>query len=185
MAKITNKKIFTPKWYHVVIVKYLWILITVIIVSLFSFQYFFVIKPKLIKTTAGGEFDFNTSQRIFEEQQIYYEKLKKLKFQADQVDKEELIKLDYVLEKKIDMSMLLKQIKILADQTDMDFIGFSIFDEEQSPIISLSFRGGNYQKIKSYLKLIETNIRVMDIIGIEIKELGNFFNIKIKSYFLE
>ena len=81
--------------------------------------------------------------------------------------------------------MLLKQIKILADQTDMDFIGFSIFDEEQSPIISLSFRGGNYQKIKSYLKLIETNIRVMDIIGIEIKELGNFFNIKIKSYFLE
>ncbi len=184
MAKITQT-VFKPKWYHTFLVKYWWILIVILVLVVFSFEYFFVVKPRKDRAANGGPFDLATYQQILDEQKDYFEKLKVWEKEASSINKAELEKLNYVVAEKMDLPAALKQVDILDVQSGLELVGFSVDYSQGVVTTNLTFKGGSYQTIKQYLDFIEKNIRIMDVEKIDIGEMGNIFSLSIKSYYLD
>lgn len=186
MARIVKQTSFKARWYHIVLVRFLWILILVIIIGTFSAEYFLIVKPKIYQARSGGPLDISTHEQILAEQQQYLEDLKALKAEAETINKTELEKLYLVVANKAEMPAILSQIESLAAQaTNMQLIGLGLNIEQGVISISLSFKGGDYRIIKEYLSTIEKNIRIMDVASLSIKELGNLFSLNIDTYYLE
>lgn len=190
MAKITQTT-FKPRWYHIVLVKYLIIIIVVMAVFAFLAEYLFIIKPKVDQTRHGGLLDLGTYEQILDEQEQYFEKLQQLKVESDTINRAELEKLDFVVANKLDMAAVLSQLESLAHQTEMNLIGLGLGIDTQGAaqkgtiVMHLSFVGGNYQTIKEYLSTIEKNIRIMDVTNLSMREIGNLFSFSVKSYYIE
>jgi len=183
MAKIKQEKSRT-KWYHLVLVKFSGLLIFAFLIILFSINYFLFFKPKLAETRNNGFLDVDYYQSILDEQGIYLEKLKNLKSKADEIDQTEMNKLDYVLAQEVHVPSILNHINALAEQSNLELTGLNI-DFGQGVInLSLSFGDGTYQKMKKFIKQIETNIRVMDIYELSFQNIGNILHLKIKTYYL-
>ncbi|MCD6442316.1 hypothetical protein J7L24_02135 [bacterium] len=184
MAKIKQEKSRT-KWYHLVLVKFSGLIIFAFLIILFSINYFLFFKPKLAETRNNGSLDVDYYQNILDEQGVYLEKLTELKSKADKIDQSEMKKLDYVLAQDAYIPSILNHINALAEQSNLELTGLSI-DFGQGVInLSLSFEGGTYQKMKKFIKQIETNIRVMDINELSFQNIGNVLNLKIQTYYLD
>ncbi|OQX71381.1 hypothetical protein B6D52_01720 [Candidatus Parcubacteria bacterium 4484_255] len=184
MAKIKQEKSRT-KWYHLVLVKFSGLIIFAFLVILFSINYFLFFRPKLAETRNNGSLDVDYYQSILDEQGVYLEKLAELKSKADKIDQSEMKKLDYVLAQDAYIPSILNHINALAEQSSLELTGLSI-DFGQGVInLSLSFEGGTYQKMKKFIKQIETNIRVMDINELSFQNVGNTLNLKIQTYYLD
>lgn len=191
MTNITQTG-FKPKWYHVILVRYLLIIVIVITVIAFLSEYLFIIKPKMDQTSAGGLLDVGVYEQIFLEQKQYLEKLQKLQEESEKIDRAELEKLNFVIAGKLDMPAVLRQLETLAAQTDMTLIGLGVSADKGEKgkakgtvIMSLSFTGGDYRVIKEYLSAIEKNIRIMDVTNLSMREVGNLFSLTVKSYYIE
>ncbi len=183
MAKIKQEKSRT-KWYHLVLVKFSGLIIFVFIIILFSINYFLFFKPKLAETHNNGPMDVDYYQNILDEQVIYLEKLKNFKSKADKIDQTEMNKLDYVLAQEAYLPSILNHINALAEQSGLELTGLNIDFSDGIINLSLSFMDGTYQKMKKFIKQIETNIRVMDIHELSFQDVGNVLNLKIKTYYL-
>jgi Tfp pilus assembly protein PilO len=185
MAKIKKKKIQT-KWYHLILVKFSWPVVIIFFLVLFGINYFTFFQPQIEKTKNQGPLDVAYYRSIIEEQKIYLEKLKNLQNKIDEIDPEELSKLDYVLAEKADVPSILNHISALSQQSNMELANFGFeFTEPGVVVIELGFREGTYQKVKNFIQKIEKNIRVMDIIELSFQNVGNELNLKIKTYYLK
>lgn len=173
------------RWYQVLIAKYYWLIIIIFLFATFFVGYFGIIKPKMDQTTNGGLLDLKTRQEILKEQKAYLEKLKKMKQESEEINFLELEKIKYVLAEKIDVPLILKQIKALAEQSDLDLINFSFDFKNGILTIKLDFKKGNYQLVKKYLAEIEKNIRIMDVREISLTGVGSGASLVIQSYYLE
>lgn len=180
-----KQKALKSKWHHVVLVKYWMILIVFIAIAVFVSEYFFIIKPKLDLAVNGGLLDIGTHQQILVEQEEYLAKLTALKQEEVNINIEELKKLDYVLANSAEMPAILRQINALAVQSRLNLLGFNVWYDNGEILMNFTFKGGDYESIKEYLRAIEKNIRIMDVDNLVIKELGNIFSVSIKSYYLD
>ena len=184
MAEV-KQTIFRPKWYHIILVKYWLVLIILIVLVGFFSEYYFIIKPKIDQAVDGGPLDLGSHQQILTEQKEYLQKLKDLKQEAENINKAELNKLDYVLANSVEMPAILTQIKALDVQSKLELVGFTIGHDKGTIMLAFTFKGGDYQGVKQYLNSIEKNIRIMDVDTITVKELGNVLSLTIKTYYLE
>ena len=184
MARIRREKLRIKK-YQSFVVRLYWLVIILVLITAVLVEYFLIIKPRIEQTINGGPLDGQSRQVVLDEQRGYYEELKELKKQADEINQAELEKIDYVLEKNINLPGILKQITLLAEQSKMGLTSFD-FDFGQGILtINLSLGGGSYQGIKQYLSEIEKNIRVMDVTGVSLRGMGSGFSLTIQSYYLE
>ena len=184
MARVKQTTLKTKK-YQVILVKFYWLIIIVVFLIALMVEYFLIIKPKLEQTVEGRPLDIQSRQEILIEQKEYYEKLKSLKVEADEVNIAELEKVDYVLAKQIDVPNILNQINVLTQSQDLKIINFDFSFEKGVIVMSFRFKGGTYQTVKQYLEMLEKNIRIMDVVNINMTDIGNNFTIKIHSYYLE
>ncbi len=184
MARIRKEQIKKGK-YQSFVVNFYWLIIILVFLVALSIEYFFIIKPKLEQTFTGGPLDVESRQVILEEQRTYYEELKALEIEAKKINQVELEKVNYVLSKKIDIPDILKQIYLLSEKENMEFLGFNYTFDQGVLQINLSFEGTNYQNIKKYLNELEKNIRVMDVTNISLAGIGSTFDLKIQSYYIE
>ncbi len=184
MAKIKQIKLKT-KWYHLVLVKFSGLIILVFLIILFFINYFFFFKPKLAETRNNGHLDVDYYQNILDEQNIYLEKLEDLKSKADKIDQSEMNKLDYVLAQEAYLPSILNHINVLAEQSNLELTGLNVDFGDGVINLSFSFADGTYQKMKKFIKQIETNIRIMDIYELGFQNIGNVLNLKIKTYYLD
>ena len=160
-------------------------MIFVFLIILFSINYFLFFKPKLAETRNNGPLDVDYYQNILDEQEVYLEKLKDLKNKADGINQSEMNKLDYVLAQEANLPSILNHINVLAEQSNLELTGLNVDFGEGIINLSLSFADGTYQKMKKFIKQIETNIRVMDIQELSFQNIGNVLNLKIKTYYLD
>jgi len=187
MARIRKEQIKKGK-FQTFVVKFYWLIILLVFLVALGFEYFFLIKPKIEQTLNGGPLDVETRQVILDKQRTYYEELKLLEKQADEINYVELEKINYVLDKNVNLPNILRQIetlRVLAKQSNLELGVFDFSFEEGILIINLSLDGGNYQSVKKYLNEIEKNIRVMDVTGISLKNIGSSFSLTIQTYYLE
>ncbi|MDD4996394.1 MAG: hypothetical protein PHW15_02925 [Patescibacteria group bacterium] len=185
MAQIKKTETKKTKLYRNVIIRFYWLVILVIFLLSFSFEYFVIIKPKIQQTKNNGPLDLASRQVVLNEQKDYLGKLKVLKNEAENINRVELEKINYVLAEKINVSDILKQISIISQQPKFNLEGFSYKYGEGVLIFNFNFVGGTYQDVKKFLEEIEKNIRVMDVTNIAIKNAGDGFSLVIKSYYLE
>ncbi len=173
------------KWYQIMVAKYYWLIIIIFLLAAFFIGYFAIIKPKMDQTFNGGPLDLKIRQEILNEQKAYLERLKKMKQEADEINFSELEKIKYVLAEKVDVPLILKQIKALAEQSDLELINFAFDFKNGILTIKLDFKKGNYQMIKEYLAEIEKNVRIMDVREISLTGVGSGASLAIQSYYLE
>jgi len=183
MAKIKKKRLKT-KWYYLVLVKFSGLIIFIFLIILFSINYFFFFKSKLIETRNNGPLDVSYYQDILDEQSIYLEELKNLKVKAEEIDQAEMNKLDYVLAQDDYIPPILNHINVLVEQSGLELTGMDVDSGDGIINLSLSFKNGTYQKMKKFIKQIETNIRIMDIEKLSFQNIGNILNLKINTYYL-
>ncbi len=183
MAK--KKKKFQAKWYHRILVRYWFVIIIIVMIALFSFEYFFLIQPKVKKTKNGKALDVETHEKILKQQKQYLRDLKDLKKKADQLEEGDLEKLDYVVAKDVDLPKILNKIDILIKQSNLEVLKYGVGWEDGEITMNFGFTNGDYQKVKDFLKDIEKNIRIMDVTSISLKEVGNLVSLTIKSYYLK
>lgn len=183
MAKIKQKNLET-KWHQLILVKFSGLIVFVFLVTLLSVNYFSFFKPKLAETKGNGLLDISYYQNVLKEQEAYLEKLENLKTKAEGIDQNEMNKLDYVLANEAYMPSILNHIDALVKQSDLELMGLGVDFDKGVIDISLSFTDGTYQKMKKFIKQIETNIRVMDIKELSFQNIGNILNLKIKTYYL-
>lgn len=184
MAQIKKSEIKT-KSYQTFIVRFYWLIIIIVLIAAFSAEYFAIIGPKLKQTKDSGPLDFQSRQLIFAEQKAYLEKLKALKKEADEINRAELEKVNYVLAQKVDVPGILKQIYTLVQQPQFNLRNFSYQYGQGVLTLNFDFEGGTYQDVKAFLDEIEKNIRVMDVTNLSVKKVGNDFSLTLKSYYLE
>ena len=183
MAKIKQKKSRT-KWYHLVLVKFSGLMIFAFLIILFSINYFLFFKPKLAETRNNGFLDVDYYQSILDEQGVYLEKLIELQSRAGKIDQTEMNKLDYVLAQEAYVPSILNHINALAEQSNLELTGMNLDFDDGVINLSLNFMDGTYQKMKKFIKQIETNIRVMDIRELSFQNIGNILYLKIETYYL-
>jgi len=185
MAKKKKEKTFKARWYHRVLVRYWFVIIIIIMIGLFAFEYFFVIQPKIRETQNGKSLDVKTHENILSQQREYLKGLKELEEKADNIEEDELEKLDYVVAQDADLPKILNKIDILIKQSDFDVVKYGVGWENGEITMTFSFTNGGYQMVKKFLGKIESNIRIMDVTNISLKEVGNILSLTIKSYYLE
>ena len=93
-------------------------------------------------------------------------------------------KLDYVLAQEAYLPSILNHINALSEQSDLMLTEFSTNFDQGVINLSLGFEGGTYQKMKKFIKQIETNIRIMDIQELSFQNIGNVLKLNIKTYYL-
>jgi len=93
-------------------------------------------------------------------------------------------KLDYVLAQEAYVPSILNHINALAEQSNLELTGMNLDFGDGVINLSLSFMDGTYQKMKKFIKQIETNIRVMDIRELSFQNIGNILHLKIETYYL-
>ncbi len=184
MARI-RRTISKTKRHQVFLVKFYWLIIIIVFLAAFLIEYFFILKPKLDQVASGGPLDIQSRQNILAEQEAYLKRLEELKAEADEINRAELEKLNYVLAQKVEIPDILNQINVLAQQSGLTLTRFD-FDFGQGVVtLNLNFKDGTYQIIKQYLEMIEKNIRIMDVTHLDIKNVGNLLSLTIQSYYLE
>src|SRR6056297_1651489 len=180
----TNKK-FQAKWYHRFLVRYWFVIIIVVVISLFSLEYFLVISPNVKQTKNGRALDVETHKKILEEQRQYLQGLKALNKEAVKLSEDNLKKLDYVVAQDVDLPKILNKIDILIKQSNLEVLQYGVGWENGEITMNFGFTNGDYAKVKDFLKDIEKNIRIMDVTSISLKEVGNLVSLTIKSYYLK
>jgi len=93
-------------------------------------------------------------------------------------------KLDYVLAQDDYIPPILNHINVLVEQSGLELTGMDVDSGDGIINLSLSFKNGTYQKMKKFIKQIETNIRIMDIEKLSFQNIGNILNLKINTYYL-
>ncbi len=184
MAKIKQRRLKT-KWYHLVLVKFSGLIVFVFFIIMLSISYFSFFKSKLADARDNGPLDVSYYQGILDEQNVYLEKLKELKSKSDKIDQAEMKKLDYVLANEAYIPSILNQINVLAERSNLELTGFNIDFGEGVINLSLNFENGTYQKMKKFIRQIETNIRIMDIDKLSFEDVGNIIHLNIKTYYLD
>ena len=183
MARIIEERKFEVKLYHIIIVKFCWLLIIVTFLVVFSLEYLILIKPRLAESKNGGRYDDKFYEELLVQEKDYLAKLKTFK---ERVDKEitpaNLEKMDQVLALGSDAPSTLNQVNQLWARSGLELtsLGFSL--EEGATIINLSFKGSTYQKFKKFLEDAEKNIRIMDIANLSMAGAGTNFSVTIKTY---
>lgn len=184
MARVKREQIKIGRYQNFV-VRFYWLVIVLVFIAAVGVEYFIIIKPKLQQTYNGGLLDVKSRLVILEEQRIYYEALKVLEKEANEINQTELEKVNYVIAEKIDIPDVLNQIYLLNKQEGMESLGFDFVYDQGVLQINLHLKTNNYQDIKKYLDEIEKNIRIMDITSISIKGIGTDLSLSIQSYYLE
>lgn len=150
--------------------------------------------------------EIKAQKQAFIEKQELVSKIESLK-EVYEMHGEELKKINYILPSGEDVPNLIIQLEALALEGGLvlEDIGFSVYSEEsatktrgaaqeekivkdyQALLINLKLIGG-YSAFKNFLKAVEENIRLMDIISVNFsttsKEMTSFFefNLNLKTY---
>lgn len=176
---------FQASFWQVILVKFFWFIVIVLIAGIFSIEYFGIIKPKIAMSKNGGPYDIKARESLLKEQRSYFKKIQALAVASVDIKKEDLEKLDYVLSVTPNMPIMLTQIDILTKQSGLELDGLNIGFEKGVINMDLSFKGGSHQIIKQFLDRIEKNIRVMDVTQISMMDLGDRLSITIQTYYKE
>ncbi len=184
MARVRREQVKIRKYQNFVVRLY-WLVIILLFLAAVCVEYFLIIKPRLEQTYNGGPLDVESRQVILEEQRIYYEALKALEKEANEINQAELEKVNYVIAEKMNIPDILNQIFLLNKQEGMEPLGFDFAFDQGVLQINLHLKTSNYQDIKKYLDEIEKNIRIMDITSISIKGIGTDLSLTVQSYYLE
>jgi hypothetical protein len=189
-----NDTSFKTKGYQIFLVKFSWLLIIIFFCAVLLGEYFLIIKPKLNQTVGGGALDLAVRREILTKQKTYLENLKKMEKDASQINVAELEKLNYVLAKQIKEPEILNQINSLEarikevgreQNKEIEMVDFSFTFGGNLVDINLVLGGGDYYVVKKILDDIEKNNKIMDVKKITVRELGNYLQLNIQSYYLE
>jgi len=167
------------------IVRFYWLVIILVFLAAIFVEYFLIIKPKLEQTYNCGPLDVKSREGALEEQRIYYEELKVLEKEANEINQAELEKINYVIAEKIYLPDILKQIYLLGEEENVILSAFNYVFDQGALQIDLSFETANYQEIKKYLDKLEKNIRIMDVTNISMAGIGSSLSIKLQSYYFK
>jgi len=98
----------------------------------------------------------------------------------------ELEKLDQVLPDDPEVPELMIQLETMASQNNLILKSIN-FSENQGEIAAQVILAGSYQAFKNYLKAVENNLRLMDVVNLDFqapKDSSLYdFNLTIKAYY--
>jgi len=189
MPEEAKRKDFQVKFYHVILVRFVWVILLIAFFAALGADYFFFVKPNLELAKDGGPLDVEFHQQLLQREEAYLQKLSNLKAAKDSIAQVNLDKLDQILAPGFSVPALFRFFHTLEQMARLEMNSFSYLPPDEGKqgvvLVQLHFEKASYEEFKQLLKIIEDNIRIMDIIDLELKGAGEGIGLTIQTYISE
>lgn len=181
---------------------YFFLITLFIIVLFFSLSYIFFLKPQYfhIKEKLESEQFEKVTKEILSKRELRY-RLSFVQKQLDTIDKESLEKISRVLPKSKSLATVIKELYFLAEKGGFIISNINFSDNENTKTADkektlkaennanfktltfyISLSGGDYEKFKKFLQLVEKNVNIMDVTSLRY-DGKNAYNLEILTYY--
>jgi hypothetical protein len=159
--------------------------ITIILTFIVVFGgYSILVKPKMAMLRPGGALDINVYKSILAKEQQYLTDVKTLDAEYQNLDKEKLKKLSYIIADKLDVSGLLYFFDSLNAKFGITPANFSYSSSKGVTKIKINFKGKDYYEFKNYLKALEESARIIDVANIKMSVRDGDYSIELATYYV-
>lgn len=150
--------------------------------------YFYILKPKYDYLKETGGLTIKTLQKSLDLKKEYLKNLNELKVTYNNLSDEEKNKLEQILPLKKDLPNLFVHFESLVKQNGFQLGGIDFKEEDfteriKALSISLGLKGGNYQLLKGFLKNLEEDVKMVDVISVSFTKEG--YSLTLKTYYLK
>jgi Tfp pilus assembly protein PilO len=167
-------------------------ILIVLIILILSFL--FVLKPKYDEVSQARQ-ELASNQQEFADQKIYLDDIKKLISDYQKINSADVEKINKVLPAEEDIAGLFVQVEAMAKESGLNLLGLDIAEKGETPElakskikeldITLNLAGGDYSAFKKFLSVVESNLRMMEIISINFAPEAATYALNLKTYYKE
>ncbi|MFC1613358.1 hypothetical protein ACFL23_03435 [Patescibacteria group bacterium] len=182
-------------------INYFWFITAIGAIIFFILAYIFIIKPK---------YNVVANELILQQEQVEKELLKQEKYLDDlieeknrleNIDQYSLDKMNKILPKEKNISNLIQKIEFFAQKSDFVLESLQIYElKENEPFlkklynkialdsninmlnIDISLSGADYNQLKQFLKILESDITIIDVITVRFKGVDSY-NLRAITYY--
>lgn len=164
-------------------------ILAVIIILVLSFL--LILKPKYDRIIETRQ-ELKTKQKEFSDQKIYFDEIKKLIANYQKLDPSDIEKIAKVLPTEQDIAGLFVQMEAMTNESGLNLTGLDISEKTVPELeklqikeldVALNLSGGDYEAFKKFLSIIESNLRLMDIISINFAPEATTYALNLKTYY--
>lgn len=151
--------------------------------------YFVIIKPRQDSSQKSSSATSDKNNQDYLAKKSELAKLDELSLVFKKVDSKNIAKLDKILPKKIDLEEMLKQMEVIVAQNGLLLNSMNvakaadISPEVGSMTVNISVVGTSYTGLKTFLRTIENNLRLLDIKTLNFSPSGKSTNLDITAYY--
>src|SRR3989344_1906815 len=183
----------------IIFVRYYKIFIIIGAALILFFSYFFILKPKSEQVGIGGNYNLKAVKEEVNKREIFLKDLAELISRYQQINTNDLSRINQALPQGKDIAGLLVQLQNLAENNGLLLASVSVSDptepmagkngkaEIQQLSVNLSLIGSQnniYRQLKEFLDSLETNLRLFDVSAVYFTPGSPAFSVNLITYYL-
>ena len=183
----------------IIFVRYYKIFIIIGAALILFFSYFFILKPKYEQVGIGGNYNLKAVKEEVNKREIFLKDLAELISRYQQINTNDLSRINQALPQGKDIAGLLVQLQNLAENNGLLLASVSVSDptepmagkngkaEIQQLSVNLSLIGSQnniYRQLKEFLDSLETNLRLFDVSAVYFTPGSPAFSVNLITYYL-
>ena len=183
----------------IIFVRYYKIFIIIGAALILFFSYFFILKPKYEQVGIGGNYNLKAVKEEVNKREIFLKDLAELISRYQQINTNDLSRINQALPQGKDIAGLLVQLQNLAENNGLLLASVSVSDptepmagkngkaEIQQLSVNLSLIGSQnniYRQLKEFLDSLETNLRLFDVSAVYFTPGSPAFSVNLTTYYL-
>ena len=183
----------------IIFVRYYKIFIIIGAALILFFSYFFILKPKYEQVGIGGNYNLKAVKEEVNKREIFLKDLAELISRYQQINTNDLSRINQALPQGKDIAGLLVQLQNLAENNGLLLASVSVSDptepmagkngkaEIKQLSVNLSLIGSQnniYRQLKEFLDSLETNLRLFDVSAVYFTPGSPAFSVNLITYYL-
>ena len=199
MAEIKSRKKSQNIQLQIIFVRYYKIFIIIGAALILLLSYFFILKPKYEQVGIGGNYNLKAVKDEVNKREIFLKDLSGLTNHYQQINANDLARINQALPQGKDVAGLLVQLQNLAENNGLLLASVSVNDpteamagkdgksDIQQLSVNLSLIGSQnnvYRQLKGFLNSLETNLRLFDVSAVYFTPGSPAFSVNLITYYL-
>ena len=199
MAEIKSRKKSQNIQLQIIFVRYYKIFIIIGAALILLLSYFFILKPKYEQVGIGGNYNLKAVKDEVNKREIFLKDLSELTNHYQQINANDLARINQALPQGKDVAGLLVQLQNLAENNGLLLASVSVNDpteamagkdgksDIQQLSVNLSLIGSQnnvYRQLKGFLNSLETNLRLFDVSAVYFTPGSPAFSVNLITYYL-
>lgn len=170
-------------------------LLAVIGFLIFGSVYLAYFNGEIQKLRSGGEFDVIRRERVLAKRTVTLQKLKNSLTSLDSINKTDREKINRFLPAAPEEASLLTTLATIVRDSGLTLLTIdtsSGFESKGNNIqglktveVALGVGGGDYKGIKTFLEMVEANLRLLDIESFAFNPDVSAYSFRLRAYYLE